>query len=335
MAILLLAIFGPGAAAVIITRCLDYKVRNRPSWMQTFSFDHRSLFKQPWFWLVSISGLIYTLVFMGIAVFDRKILLTSEGFNNFINDSQLSLGILSAFSLLLLLISRIHASYQSEKQIIELEQKNNIDLYFTLKDRYISEISEIYNKNYNRISLPRYKSVSFNTIGFAILFTGSPSNGKPILKERTVNSIYRRLRDIQNCIKTLMTDGLTDEEYFRKLLAFNHLIERTQLLMGIEKGEPTNTIYWGSTINENTKNWMKNNNISHYNLKVITYEDIRVIVEIYQFLFKSYLDVIHEQEITYGDSKLEDINEIIDNHIHFVPSDNEILKRISRKYLGQ
>lgn len=334
MSILLLAIFGPGVLAVIFTRYLDHIVRNKPSWVETLSFDYRSLFKQPWFWLVSISGLLYTLVFMGIAVFDRKVLLTSEGFKNFINDAQLSLGILSAFSLLLLLISRIHTSYQSEKQIIELEQKNNVDLYFTLKDRYISEISEIYIKNYSRISMPRYKSVSFNTIGFAMLFTGSPSSGKPLLRKRTVTRICKRLMDIQNCIKALMTDGLTDEEYFRKLLAVNYLIKRTHRLMGIEEGEPVNGIFWGSSITENTKNWIKENKISDYGIQVITYEDIRIIVEIYQFLFKSYLDVIHEQEITYGDSKLEAVDDIIENHINYVPSDNETLKRIGRKYLG-
>ncbi len=154
MAILLLAIFGPGAAAVIITRYFDYKVRNRPSWIQTFSFDHRSLFKQPWFWLLSISGLLYTLVFMGIAVFDRKVLLTAEGFRTFIEDASLSIGIMSAFSLLLILISRIHASFQQETQIKEAQKKNDADIYLLYKNDFNKEANDLlFTINYAKFVL--------------------------------------------------------------------------------------------------------------------------------------------------------------------------------------
>lgn len=332
MAILILAIFAPGVTAIIITRYLDYKVRKRPSWIQTFSFDHRSLFKQPWFWLTSISGLLYTLVFMGIAVFDRKVLLTSEGFKNFINDAQLSLGILSAFSLLTLLISRIHASYQSEKQITELEQKNNLDLYFTLKDRYISEISAIYNKNYRSITWPIYKTVTFNTIGFGILFKGSPSTGKPLLNNKNINRICINLRNIQECLAILTAPSHREEEYLDKFLSVNKSIMMAMRRLGIEGEEVIKQRDWGMALREETKDWLSDNDIKDHGIDVVNYHDIKEIIEIYNFLLKCLNDVLYDLEMTYGEKIHNEFEGILDSLIYFKPEDNEVLEKIKEKY---
>lgn len=206
MAILLLAIFGPGAVAVTITRYLDYKVRDRPSWIQTFSFDHRSLFKQPWFWLISISGLLYTLVFMGIAVFDRKVLLSAEGFRTFIEDASLSLGILSAFSLLLALISRIHASFQQETQIKEAQKKNDADIYLLYKNDFTKEATDLlFTVDYAQFLLLSDAKISSKFFDNSRKY--DQITGKFDIKESYIDEITSKLISLAQSIRKLRNES--------------------------------------------------------------------------------------------------------------------------------
>lgn len=146
--------------------------------------NHKSLMKQKWFQLFSLAGAFYTVSFLGIAMHEKPIELSSAGLNRFIADGQLPIGILSATAVLTLIIARIHASFQVETQIKKLEEKNNIDIYFILKKETTNNINHAL-KTLNIKRSTFIKEIEINQNLYNKFFTGKPHEGIPSINEDT------------------------------------------------------------------------------------------------------------------------------------------------------
>lgn len=114
-----------------------------------FNMNTRPLTEQRLFWSAIRIPLI---AFLWFGIFSWKgtgLLISSEGFNNFLNISKLPLACLSLSLPLGVIVNNIHRTIQTNKQIEETEKKNKNDIYY-------SHIKFIVD-NLNAISLKEIK----------------------------------------------------------------------------------------------------------------------------------------------------------------------------------
>lgn len=99
---------------------------------QLYELNHKSLFQQPLFWAAIVLPLI-TCIYFGLFVWIDKIKsfnLTSHGYERFLDISKLPLLILASSVPLVSIVNNLHRTKQTEKQILEAERKNRVDLYY-------------------------------------------------------------------------------------------------------------------------------------------------------------------------------------------------------------
>lgn len=97
-----------------------------------YKLDHKSLLQQPLFW-AAIALPLLTCFFLGSLIWIDKIQsfsLTSHGYERFLEISKLPLLILAASVPLVSIVNNLHRTIQTEKQILEAERKNRVDLYY-------------------------------------------------------------------------------------------------------------------------------------------------------------------------------------------------------------
>lgn len=100
------------------------------SWREAFSLNpNRGLEKQGLLWISLIVPVLYFTVFGSIAWSGYSLLLTNEGFREFLNISVLPLGFLAMALPVSVLVSRFHATGQTAEQIIKLTLKNDMDMF--------------------------------------------------------------------------------------------------------------------------------------------------------------------------------------------------------------
>lgn len=130
-------------AAYIIGEFLYLKANN------AFNMNTRPLTEQRLFWSAIRIPLIAFLWFGIFAWKGTSLLMSSEGFDNFLNISKLPLACLSLSLPLGVIVNNIHRTIQTNKQIEETEKKNKNDIYY-------SHIKFIVD-NLNAISLKEIK----------------------------------------------------------------------------------------------------------------------------------------------------------------------------------
>ena len=116
-------------------------------WFRWLKLDEKSLLQQPLF-LTSILLPFHTFLIYGIwSWMGHGINFTSDGFAHFIDISKLPLLLLASSVPLAAIVNNIHRTIQTEKQIMEAQQKNLQDSYINHRKFHLELYSKIEGKN--------------------------------------------------------------------------------------------------------------------------------------------------------------------------------------------
>lgn len=108
-----------------------------------FALDHRSLGHQPLFWMAMGLPVLLFFYFGWFSWKGSSLQWDQDGFNNFINSSRLPLGLLALTIPFTVLITSMHRSIQTAKQIEEAQVKNTADRHFAHMKFFIDELEKI------------------------------------------------------------------------------------------------------------------------------------------------------------------------------------------------
>ncbi|WP_275074860.1 hypothetical protein [Providencia rettgeri] len=111
-----------------------------------FRLTEKSLDKQKLFWAALIIPILSFLYF-GIPIWwGYSIDISKDGYSEFLKVSALPLYILASAPIMAAFVANTHRTKQTERQIIESEKKNTVDIYFTIKKNIIEQLSNLNNK---------------------------------------------------------------------------------------------------------------------------------------------------------------------------------------------
>lgn len=102
-----------------------------------------SLDKQNLFWIAIITPIMYFVIIGVIAWIGTDINVNYQGFNKFLEISKLPLGVLALSPILGVIVSNIHRTIQTEKQILVTEQKNISDSFYSHYKFITDEFNDI------------------------------------------------------------------------------------------------------------------------------------------------------------------------------------------------
>lgn len=148
------------------------------------------LMKQGLLWLVILAPILYFLGTGFLAWQDYDVLLNAEGFKTFLQISVLPLALLSLAIPLSVLISRLHSTEQSAKQIEIVSHKNNLDTYRSHRQELFSYFEQIGETDYLSCIKVNFKVHPRLHTNF---FLGSPSEGLPSPNEAVFKDIESEL----------------------------------------------------------------------------------------------------------------------------------------------
>lgn len=111
-----------------------------------FRLTEKSLDKQKLFWAALIIPLLSFLYF-GVPIWwGYSVDISKDGYSEFLKISALPLYILASAPIMAAFVANTHRTKQTEKQIVEAEKKNTVDIYFTIKKNIIDQLSNLNNK---------------------------------------------------------------------------------------------------------------------------------------------------------------------------------------------
>ncbi len=119
-----------------------------------FRLTEKSLDKQKLFWAALIIPLLSCLYF-GIPVWwNYSVDISENGYAYFLKISTLPLYILASAPILAAFVANTHRTKQTEKQIIEAEKKNKVDIYIAKRKYMYEQISNMKTIDNGKISNP-------------------------------------------------------------------------------------------------------------------------------------------------------------------------------------
>jgi hypothetical protein len=152
--------------------------------------EERGLAEQGLLWVSIISPFLYFIALGVIAWKGYSISLTGDGLKVFFSISTLPLGALSLSLPLSVLVSRLHATKQTAKQIKITNQKNNIDLFHSHRKELFSYFGQIGEVEYLECLTGKFKVHPRVHKNF---FVGEPKDGVPLINLDAFTDIEREL----------------------------------------------------------------------------------------------------------------------------------------------
>ncbi|MGG8471380.1 hypothetical protein ACM615_13530 [Rahnella sp. PAMC25617] len=152
---------------------------NNKGWL---SLNHGNLFKQKLFWL-AIAVPFVTFISFGAWVWWGKCpVLSAHGFERFLIISKLPLLFLAASVPLTSIVNNIHRTIQTEKQIIEAENKSKLDSYYSHIKFYTDYFKSLPESTLSRVIEEKHNEkiikISYPTGLYKNLYPSSnPNNG--------------------------------------------------------------------------------------------------------------------------------------------------------------
>jgi hypothetical protein len=134
---------------ILIPVIVVASIPGRGSWgMQRFKStlalnEESGLSEQGLLWVSILSPFLYFLALGVVSWNGYSVSVTSEGLKTFLSISALPLGALSLALPLSVLVSRLHATKQTAKQIKITQQKNNLDLFHSHRKELFSYFGQI------------------------------------------------------------------------------------------------------------------------------------------------------------------------------------------------
>ena len=186
---------------------------SRESWRGLWALnpDH-GLEKQILFWFVMLTPAVYFFLFGSMAWSDGYVLsLDSEGFKKFIEISTLPVAILSLAIALTALVTYLHSTAQTARQI----EKNKHELFYLHRNQFVAYYDQV-----GPTKFPGGLKVSYriNPRVHSRLFTGGAKDGTPTVKEEI---FLRRIADLKiarRCLIRVMKETPSPSSYILYLI---------------------------------------------------------------------------------------------------------------------
>jgi hypothetical protein len=161
------------------------------------------LMKQGLLWLVIFTPILYFLATGFLTWQDYDVLLNANGFQTFLQISILPLTLFSLAIPLSVLVSRLHSTEQSAKQIEIVSHKNNLDTYRSHRQELFSYFEQIGETDYLsciKVSFKVHPRLHRN------FFLGSPGDGLPEPNETAFEDIVSELSTARWAIDATLRD---------------------------------------------------------------------------------------------------------------------------------
>lgn len=187
--------------------------------------DHNPLTHQIPFWLAIIIPLVAFLFLGTFAWIDSSPRFDHIGFNNFLERSKLPIAILALSIPLTVLVTAIHRSIQTAKQIDETETKNKADLYYLHKKFFLEQTKEIETFEYPHKL-------------YAIIYSASTSHNNDLrisdyfenLISTTIEKINKELTTNSNIFDKIRSFHTINAEFYKSLSIINQDKEDPKVL---------------------------------------------------------------------------------------------------------
>jgi hypothetical protein len=192
--------------------------------------EESGLSEQGLLWISILSPFLYFIA-LGVVSWDGySISVTSEGLKTFLSISALPLGALSLALPLSVLVSRLHATKQTAKQIKITQQKNNLDLFHSHRKELFTYFSQIGEVKYLDCLTGRFK---VHPRVHKIFFTGGPENGVPLVNEDAFKDIEGELSSARWQLNAIIRDINPQMTYSFYIANFCSTIYRLSQKLGL------------------------------------------------------------------------------------------------------
>lgn len=165
-------------------------------------------------WLSIVIPICYFLILGGFSWGGYSVSLNAEGFKRFIEISVLPLALLSVSLPLASLVSRLHATQQTAKQIEVVSTKNNFDAFYLHRKEFFSYFDQIGSLNYLGCLDAEY---NVHPAVHRSFFLGTPANGAPSPKLTAFELLRGKLKFV-----AIMLDNVIKSDDDR--LAFSYYL---------------------------------------------------------------------------------------------------------------
>ncbi len=192
--------------------------------------EERGLAEQGLLWVSIISPFLYFIALGVIAWEGYSISLTSDGLKVFFSISTLPLGTLSLSLPLSVLVSRLHATKQTAKQIKITNQKNNIDLFHSHRKELFSYFGQICEVEYIDCLAGKFKVHPRVHKNF---FMGKPENGVPLINLDAFKDIESELLSARWQLDSIIRDVNPQLTYSFYIANFCSTIYRLSEKLGL------------------------------------------------------------------------------------------------------
>lgn len=192
--------------------------------------EESGLSEQGLLWISIMSPFLYFLA-LGLVSWDGySVSVTSEGLKTFLSISALPLGALSLSLPLSVLVSRLHATKQTAKQIKLTQQKNNLDLFHSHRKELFSYFSQIGEVRYLDCLTGKFK---VHPRVHKTFFTGRPENGVPLINEGAFKDIENEISSARWHLDSIIQDRNQQLTYNLYIANFCLTIYRLSMKLGL------------------------------------------------------------------------------------------------------
>ena len=192
--------------------------------------EESGLSEQGLLWISILSPFLYFLALGAVSWVGHSVSLTSEGLKTFLSISALPLGALSLALPLSVLVSRLHATKQTAKQIKITQQRNNLDLFHSHRKELFSYFSQIGEVQYLDCLTGKFK---VHPRVHKIFFTGKPENGVPLINEGAFKDIESELSSARWQLDSIIRDVNPQLTYSFYIANFCSTIYRLSEKLGL------------------------------------------------------------------------------------------------------
>jgi hypothetical protein len=192
--------------------------------------EELGLAEQGLLWISILSPFLYFFALGAVSWSGYSISLTGDGLETFFSISALPLGALSLSLPLSVLVSRLHATKQTAKQIKITQQKNNIDLFHSHRKELFSYFNQVGEIEYLDCLTGKFK---VHPRVHKIFFTGSPENGTPLTNEEAFKNIESELYSARWQLDSIIRDVNPQLTYSFYIAMFCSTIYRLSQMLGL------------------------------------------------------------------------------------------------------
>ncbi|MBA6102444.1 hypothetical protein [Pseudomonas monteilii] len=196
---LLLLVVMPIIFVGVTSTAIIKRLRKEENWREIFSLNpDYGLDKQPLFWLSVAVPIIYFLGFGYFAWSEYTLSLTEPGFREFIRISALPLGLLGLSLPLAALITKLHSTSQTARQI----EKSKHELFYLHRKEFTAYYDQIGPTKYSQDFTANFK---INPRLHAKLFEGAASKGTPILRLDIIGDLIKRVQSVRHRLESMLS----------------------------------------------------------------------------------------------------------------------------------